>query len=476
MTIPKLRGPGELLVANDTVLAGGFAISHDLNQSNGLIVEFAASGDEAVNFEGRISSEDGPQIERNLALKGKAQHGQPVSIDKLLIGNRNLSRSGGKPLRTVLTLLPRDTLLVGTEPPSVSQVRFFIPNVRFGGMARTPRSGGGSKLDTVLIDTKLDGRSVQIRLQQLPDYKESIQRLGRSTSSVWTARLDVSSLEETGLKLDEAKAVADDFLLLLSFALSKRVMWVALKTMDPDITYREVCYGTTMNLKAFPGSVMGDGKLVAGNRGFTRHPLTEFLEAALPAYWGLDQDEQQAIGAAIELLCESIERFFSPAAVTLVGRAFEILCRRFLSASERAYISGASQTEKDLISALTTQLAAFAKCWGASDKASSGEWADRLNGHVSNLLRRPFKLQLRCLADRWLTKTGNTYESTWVNQFVNARNSAAHYGPIKQREFDAWVKGIALLSRVVLKILGHTGPYVDFWGEGERVSEWSTLR
>jgi len=170
MTIPKLRGPGELLVANDTVLAGGFAISHDLNQSNGLIVEFAASGDEAVNFEGRISSEDGPQIERNLALKGKAQHGQPVSIDKLLIGNRNLSRSGGKPLRTVLTLLPRDTLLVGTEPPSVSQVRFFIPNVRFGGMARTPRSGGGSKLDTVLIDTKLDGRSVQIRLQQLPDY------------------------------------------------------------------------------------------------------------------------------------------------------------------------------------------------------------------------------------------------------------------------------------------------------------------
>jgi len=88
---------------------------------------------------------------------------------------------------------------------------------------------------------------------------------------------------------------------------------------------------------------------------------------------------------------------------------------------------------------------------------------------------RPFKLQMRSLADRWLTKTGNSYESTWITQFVNARNSAAHYGPITRKEADAWVKGIALLSRVLLKILGYTGPYVNFWGDGEPVSEWSVL-
>ena len=473
--IPNLRGVGKLLFGDEQLLSGDFSISHDLNQSNGLIVEFNASGAEAVGFEARISSADGPQIERNLTLRGTTQHGQLVSINKLLIGNQNLSRDAEKPLHTTLILLPRDILLVGSEPPTLSQVRFFIPNVEFGGMARTQRLGAGFKLDTVLINTELDGRPIQIRLQQLPNYEESIERLRQSTSSVWTAKLDISSLEETGFGLDEVKVIADDFLLLLSFALSKRVMWVVLKTMDPSNTYREVRYGTVMNLKAFPGSVMGDGNLVAGTRGLTLHPLTKFLEIALPTYRSLNQDEQKAVEAAIELLCESIERFFSPAAVTLASRAFEILCRCFLSTSERAYLSGNSQSEKDLISALTSKLAGFAEYWGDLDEASSAEWADRLKGHVSNVLRRPFKLQMQSLLDRWLTRTGNKYEVTWVKKFVDARNSAAHYGSITQKEFDAWVKGITLLSQVILKILGYTGPYIDFWGDGERISEWSRL-
>ena len=474
--IPELRGVGSLLLGDEELLAGDFTITHDLNQSNGLIVDFVAAGDEAISFEGRINSEDGPQIERNLALKGSTQHGQPISIAKLLISNRNLSRDGEKPLRTVLTLLPRDTLLVGPESPVVRQVKFFIPNVRFGGMVSTPQPGGGSRRDTILVETRIDDLPVRFRLQQLPDYEESVEKLGRSTSSFWTAQLDVSSLDATGLTLDEAKILAGDFLLLLSFALSRRIMWVTLETEESDTTYREVRYGTTMNLKAFSGSVMGDGRLVAGNRGFAKHPLTELLETALPAYKALPKDERQAVEAAIVLMCESIERFFSPAAVTLVGRAFEILCRRLLSSSERSYLSGDSQSEKDLVSSLETRLTTFAEDWQSFDKPSGEEWATRLDGHVSNILRRPFKLQIHSLADRWLKEMGNTYESTWINQFVNARNSAAHYGPITRKEADAWVKGIALLSRVLLKILGYAGPYLDFWGEGEHVSEWSVLR
>jgi len=474
--IPNLQGNGKLLFGDEQLLSGDFLISHDLNQSNGLVVEFKNSDAETVGFEARINSADGPQIERNLALKGTTRHGQPVSIDKLLIGGRNLMRDAGRPLQVKLTLFPRDTLVVGSKPPSVNKVSFFIPNIRFRGMARVPGSGGAPRFDTVLVDTELGGSRVRFRLQQLPDYEEQMERLGRGTSSCWTARLNVASLGEAGLALDEAKALADDFLLLLSFALSKRVMWVVLKAMGPEITHREARYGTAINLKAFPGSVMGDGNLVRGDGGFTRHPLTEFLEVALPAYWSLAKKEKQDVEAAIGLLCESIERFFSPAAVTLVGRAFEILCRRFLSASERAYLAKDVQPEKDLVSILTSELSKFAECWSIVDKPSSEEWTDRLDGHVSNVLRRPFKLQLHSLLARWLTNTGNAYEPTWANQFVNARNSAAHYGSITQKESDAWVKGTTLLCRVLLKILGYAGPYVDFWGEGERVSEWSTLR
>ena len=473
--IPELQGDGTLLFGDEQLLSGSFSTSYDLNQSNGLIVEFAATGDEAAGFEGRINSADGPQIERNLALKGTTRHGQLVSIDKLLIGNRNLSRNSEGPLRTALTLLPRDTLLVGTEPPAVGKVRLLIPNAMFGGMGRMSGSNSAPRYDTVLVDTELGGRPVRFQLQQLPDYEESVEGLGTSTSSFWTAQLDVASLDETGLTLDEAKALAGDFLLLLSFALSRRVMWVALETDESDIAYREVRYGTAMNLKAFPGSVMGNGRMVTGNQGFARHPLTEFLETALPTYQALVKDERQAVEAAIVLMCESIERFFSPAAVTLVGRAFEILCRRFLSSSERFYLSGDSQSEKDLVSSLEAGLAAFAGDWQSFDKPLGEEWAARLDGHVSNILRRPFKLQMHSLADQRLTNTGNSYEPAWINQFVNARNSAAHYGPITRKEADSWVKGIALLSRVLLKILGYSGPYVDFWGEGKRVSEWSIL-
>jgi len=310
----------------------------------------------------------------------------------------------------------------------------------------------------------------------LPGYEEAIESLERSTSSVWTAKLDVSALDWIGFDIGEAIAVADDFLLLLSFALSRRVMWVSLKTMHPGITHREVRYGTAMNLKAFPGSAMGDGALTLGARRVAEHPLSEFLAAALPAYWRLERIEREALEAAIRLLCESIQQFFSPAAVTLVGRAFETLCSRFLSKSERDYLSGDSQPERDLKDQLASELSKFARSWASLDKPSSEEWAARLDGHVSNALRRGFKLQLCSLLDRWLTMTGNTYEPAWVNQFVNARNSAAHSGPIKEKEFDAWVKGATLLSRVVLKILGYAGLYVDFWGRGERASEWSTLR
>jgi len=58
---------------------------------------------------------------------------------------------------------------------------------------------------------------------------------------------------------------------------------------------------------------------------------------------------------------------------------------------------------------------------------------------------------------------------------VKARNAAAHYSPVGQGEFDAWVKGITLLSRVILKILGYSGAYLDFYGDGAAETKWSIV-
>jgi len=60
-------------------------------------------------------------------------------------------------------------------------------------------------------------------------------------------------------------------------------------------------------------------------------------------------------------------------------------------------------------------------------------------------------------------------------EFVDARNAAAHRSPVEQQEFDSWLKGITLLSQVVLKILRYRGPYVSFYGDGEGESKWSAV-
>ena len=450
--IKELRGKGALLLDDQEVLTGKFDVSHDLNQSNGLVVRFQAAGSAAATFEERMVSGEREDLERRLALDGETDDSIPVKIDQLLIGQRTLSRKSGQPMQMVLMLLPRASLAVGTPPTDVSAFEFLCPNLLFNGLMSTVQVDGGYKRDTVLVETEYDGRAVRFRLKQLLNYEEAAAEVQQTTKSKWTATLRVETIDRSALEMEEGILLADNFLLLLSFALSKRVTWVLLEVSDNPGSFQRIHSGTVTNLKSFPGSVMRDGRLTMGVARL-RQPLSEFMGSALPAYWGLERHEQERLQEAIQCMCESIERFFSPATITLAGRAFESLCKGFLDRHDQSYPSEDYQGHVDLRTVLNDKLREFGDLWANIKEHPAEEWCERLDGHVSNLLRRPFKLQLESLLEKYLARTENHYDPRWANQFVNARNSAAHYSSLAQKEYNAWVKGITLLSQVILKIL-----------------------
>lgn len=470
--IRRLEGSGDLLVNGTRLLSGKIELSHDLNCSNGLRVSLRTAGSAVAQFETALQSVKGAQIERQSSLLGYVRRGLSIRIDKLMLADRSVTRTAGQQPEMTLDLLPRTSLLIGKDPGRIRTARFLIPNAVFGGMARTKRADGGSKLDSVLIKPVKNNQPIQMKLQQLPVYEDAIVSLRRFTGSEWTARLDITSAN--GLDLDEVKSLADDFMLLLSFALSRRVTWVALKAMDPAVTYREVRHGTVVNLKAFPSSVMGDGNRTIGAGRVAQHPLTDFLELALPAFWNLSKAKRKDLQQVLGLMCESIERFFSPAAITLVGRAFEILCHRFLSKEQQYYLALRNQQHRDLKHDLRARLEEFRESWEAVDKREADEWGGQLEGSVKGLLTRPLVLQIGALLDQWLTAS-NPYDSAWPADFVRARNRAAHSSSIRDCDGEAWIKGLTLLSQVILKILGYSGPYVNFYGDGTSESKWSIL-
>ncbi len=473
--IPDIRGKARLILEGDVILTGTFQISHDLNRGNGLVVAFEASGYEAAAFHARLGPGRRSDQER-LALAGETDDGSPVRIQEVLIELRTLSREAGRPTKMTLNLFPRTSLIVGKPPKDASAFRFLCPNLLFGGMASTKQPDGGFRRDTILLETTYNRRQVRLRLRQLTGYDEMAEIVKQTTASAWTATLDVQAVDEAVLDEQEACSLVDDFLLLLSFALSRRALWVSLEVTDPPASYRRVRYGTATNLKAFPASVMGDGQLVAGDNRIPRQPLSEFMEVALPAYWALERDEQECLREAIDCMCESIERFFSPAAVTLAGRAFEALCKGFLDKEEQSYLSKKDcQQHVDLKVALRAKLEEFGALWTATEKSPAEEWRQRLDGHASYLLRRPFKLQLESLLEKYLVRTENPHDPSWGRQFVKARNNAAHPGPVGRQEFDSWLKGITLISQVLLKILGYSGPYRSFYGDGAAESKWPAL-
>jgi hypothetical protein len=331
-------------------------------------------------------------------------------------------------------------------------------------------------MDTVLVEAGRIGRTYRFVLRQLSDYDAAASLLERTTRSAWTATLTVEAEDGSPLGVDDASSLADDFLVILSFALSRRAAWAILHVTEPSGEFTLVRPGTNINLKSLPGSVMGGGHLVVGRSGQAEQPLSEFMEVALRSFWELEKRKQDALREAIECMCESVQRFFSPAAIALVGRAFESLCDAFLDSAEQSYLSVDCEQHAHLKDALRAHLESFAASWRGTEKESAEEWSTRLNGHISNLLQRPFKLRLRSLLDRWLVATGNPYDTAWANRFVDARNSAAHCSEVREREFDSWIKGSTLLSRTLLKILGYSGPYVDFYGDGLGESRWSALR
>lgn len=473
--IQELHGKGTLLLDDEEVLAGEFKVSHDLNQSNGLVVRFQAAGSAAATFEERMASGEREDLERRLALDGETDDSIPVKIDQLLIGSRTLSKEEGNFLQIELTLIPRAPLAVDAPPKGASAFQFLCPNLLFNGLMRTAQADGGYKMDTVLVETKHYDKAVRFTLKQLPDYEEASAIVQQTTKSRWTATLRVETIDGSALEMEEAILLADNFLLILSFALSKRVTWVSLEASDDPGSFQRIRSGTVTNLKSFPGSVMGDGALVAGEKGRARQPMSEFMKVALPGYWSLDKLAQNYLREAIERMCESIERFFTPATVTLAGRSFESLCRGFLGKGDQCYLAEDYGANTVLRKALLAKLSEFGAMWRLKDRESAEEWSERLHGHIDYLLHRPLKLQLATLLDRYLKDTGNPYESSWKNQFVNARNNASHDSPVGRKEAVAWIKGITLLSQVILKILGYRGSYMSFYGDEMSESKWPVI-
>ncbi|MFN4218374.1 MAG: hypothetical protein ACK4HB_03730 [Candidatus Bipolaricaulia bacterium] len=460
--MPDFNGHGTLLIESGTPLKGTFRTSHSLDRTNGLLIEFLVDNADPNAYP--LSK----YFSRALRFEGVVTDGKKIIADGVLPLSASLTAIN-MTTNLKLELLPIEALEVGSETSGES-VRFLIPNLLFTGLECSEYQvpgGIGLRIDRIDRDrlefeVSFRDKQLHLTLKQLPTYKQTAEKLRSEISSQWTSTLTIRQDTRAPLDIKFALECADLFLLLTSLAMGARISWVSAEVLDEkdQTLYQYIKRGTVRNRHSLPSSIMGNGeliKVIKEGSSVEESPYKNFIDRAFRSYQSFPEKQQKALRDAIESYCEAVGICTLPTQLKLTARSFEALIKAFLNEKDLMY----SVRGLDLRTKLSDLLKQFVDLLERYDPNISTEFNERLSGKIENLLRRPFKVTLARILDKYLRETGNPYNLSWVREFVNARNDAVHGYEMTQKHYEAWLKGNNLLEELLMKILNYSGPYIE---------------
>lgn len=471
----EFDGSGTLSENEETLLNGKFHFSHEFQRPNGLQLKLEVNGIKATQkaYEtfSSFRNSNGRDAE-DLSFKGISLDKKELKIRGLIPINLKMDSNN----QATLKFTPLSTAEIGSPQQGCSN-KFFIPNLLFQAISatkyRTGEDSFSSRKGKTIFEIDDSSQTYLIKLKQLPDYDEAIREIKNEKKSQWTSTLQIELAEGQTIDLRKATEVAEDFMLLMSFAAGRRLTWVtATLLQDEKVIFQRYKVGSTPARKVFPGNALDTQKAVSWNNKTLIFPYYDFINEALPKYFNMNENKRKVFKTAITNYCETMQNYFSPSTITLTSRAFEVLMGEFLNDEERQY--SLNTPEMKLAEELRKGLEEFVGVWSRYDRDSACEFKKKLNGNIGFLLRRSMKLRLKTLLNKHLAKTGNKYDKSWVKDFINARHAAAHQGEVGGKEYVDWQKGISLLERLILKLFGYSGPYRDRFGRSStRLSKLS---
>lgn len=462
--IPEYKGQGKLTIEDKNhSLIGQFYIKHSLNLADGLRIEFHAADlpNQLVN----LLLEDHFKV---IHFEGVTEEGKAANAKEALPSSIRIEGASCK-----MELLPLRAVEIGSKALGKS-VRFLIPNLLFAGLESSRYQIQEVEVvvrDRLEFEISFQGKQLSLTLKQLPDYNQAREKLRRETLSEWTSTLTLQQVNQDFLDINFAIECADLFLLLTSLAMGERISWVSAEVLDErgKTLYQYIKRGTAKHRHSLPSSIMGNGELVVIRNNKVESPYKNFIDRAFHSYQSLTKKQQKALRNAIESYCEAVEIRIPPAPLKLTARSFEALIKAFLDEKDLMY----SVPSLDLRAKLFDLLKEFIDLLKQHDPNIATEFNERLSGKIENLLRRPFKVTLAKILDKYLVVTGNPYDSSWVREFVNARDDAVHGREMSPKHYEAWLKGNNLLEKLLMKILNYRGPYVERVG---LIFNWKNLK
>lgn len=427
-------GSCSLPTSLDQEVAGSVVVAQRLDGTPVLAIESESSALRDGIFAGSLELQDG-------VVFGIAEDIEIAIRGRSWLVDSYYSISNGRETTYAVFFLTSAEVRFGSAESTASSVSFDIVNFLFVGTEVVDYQtdhGESRRLSRISLDLD-DG---EVILDQLPEYESVKNRLkarkGVEVTSTLTMRL--SALEEVDRATEVAERIAD----VMSICRGTVVSWVAYTVLDADesAVLTHLRNSVVKNYSPFP--LIHD---------MPPEPTREFLRSGsranrlVDAEYGLRrvarayaetrggpflETRALLIGVLMEFLAATRARLEGNAAI-MPEPQFEESAEDLVDAVESTVREIFPDLPQDQIQAMAVKVRGF----------NHRSLRSRINGLVA-----------------WLELDVSSQE---IAQFIEIRNSLAHIGlfPESAEPVRSFMTMMALLDRVLLRLLGYSGEYIN---------------
>jgi hypothetical protein len=423
----KYEGSGELVVEQGLTFACNFEIAQ------------LANGHIAANFEVTQLQGKGMGFGRDIMpciLRGTTNEGWSLTAKGDFIFELQLGwdQSEGSYFR--LSSPAAISEVIASSPEKVEGqnrlVHFGLTNCEFVG-------------DTIPLNID----STVLTIRKLSNYKEIIESLRANPATDVTAEaiVELSAGPDAGSIGD----MIDNLHSLLSLAAGTYITWLYSDTYLADGTLAASLHRGDVSTAPFVTQRL----IHKGKAGMKR-----FLEVSYPNYKKYNQ--QYMLARAIDACLQSKLYPLAETKFSMAAMALEVLNSRFAVTYGWEYIPISSnqfqRIKRQLKGHINSLLEELSE--KLSDEGKARIVIDSMVQKLPELRRPPFKQQLRLLCDE-IGLVLSEDDLTWTS----VRHDVIHKGSFDGRSFEEWYpeyrKLLNLTERILLKILGYRGLYLD---------------
>jgi hypothetical protein len=292
-----------------------------------------------------------------------------------------------------------------------------------------------------------------IRISPVKDVRDRLSRLQTIRGIDVMAEASIA-WEGSGRRIEIVETI-DDFCHLASIALGTQVQWVSLRFFDSSESVEHVEHRNCFN-KPFGGLEIID------RRSRLPDELPQFIVDSYSKFRMLKNSwEIHRVPLLTYLDAKSEGDFLETRAVKL-SIALETLKSAFLSCGETdvsEFILDQSEFKSAILPPLrdACQGVLVGTCDQVDIEALVGDQ------NLMGLNRRSF----RSIVKKLLAHIGLKVSPAEIQKFVASRNSLVHSGCFtSSKPVDEWLFMINFLDRIYLKLLGYSGPYIN-WAKPE---------